>query len=163
MKRYFFIISFSLALFACKQEKPGGPPHPAGHTACHCGSGPAQVLPSVPLSTLQMLFTECDHVDYIFYDLPMSMSVDEKPSIQNALRFIAEDPASIRPECKATGRVSYHVKGNIILEADFYFSNNCTYFIFYRGKEKAYGNLMTENGVVYFKNLIEKGLKAGQQ
>jgi hypothetical protein len=146
-----------LTLAACAQEKPATPP-PAPLAAA-----PAPALPSIPLEMVQKLWNECTHVDYIFYELPMSMSLDEKASIQYAVRHISDRPAPNRPDCKATGRVTYLIGGDIFLEADFYFAETCTYFVFYQNKQKAYANLMTEEGIGYFKNQIQQGLQLRQQ
>lgn len=120
-------------------------------------------MSSVPLETMQKLWNECDHVDYIFYDLPISMSLDEKASIQYSVRHVADEAAPLKPECKPAGRVSYHIKGNIALEGDFYFSNGCTYFVFFKDNKKAYANYMTDDAIQYFNNNIQQAQQMRQQ
>ncbi len=91
------------------------------------------------------------------------MSLSDKPSIQLAVRHVAESPAPLKPECKATGRVSYQIKGDIVLEGDFYFSTGCTYFVFEKDRVKTYANFMTNEGVEYFNNQIKQAVQMQQQ
>jgi hypothetical protein len=161
MKQTFFLFLFLLALAACNQDKPAAPaaqPAPAPAPVA-----PAPTLPSVSLDLLESIWKEGTQVDYIFYNYPFTMSVTEKPSIQHSVRHIAESPAPLKPECKATGRVSYQIKGNIVLEGDFYFSNGCTYFVFEKNRVKSYANFMTDEGVTYFNNQIQQAIKMQQQ
>ncbi|MCP3928676.1 MAG: hypothetical protein GY705_06195 [Bacteroidetes bacterium] len=109
------------------------------------------LYPSIPLETLQMLWQKCDYMDYVFYNMPFSMSLNEKKSIQSALRHISATPARINANCSSIGNVSYHVDGDIILEADFHFGQDCTYLVFYNeNKEKAFANELTNEAVDFF-------------
>lgn len=116
-----------------------------------------EFLPSVPVEKLEYLWTNCDYVDYVFYELPISMSLDTKNSIQYVLSHIAENPASLRPDCKPIGRIFYQVEGENYLEADLYFSNGgCTYFVFLEDGKPKYGNYMTEDGAKYMNNNLSQ-------
>ncbi|MEK7254108.1 MAG: hypothetical protein AAB316_05140 [Bacteroidota bacterium] len=162
MKCHLLVIASFLLLFACQQEKQAASQAPPAATQAPVAA-PAPALPSLPVATIEKLFNECDHIDYVFYELPISMSLDEKPSIQNALRFISDTPASRRPDCKGIGRILYHVKGDIALEGEIFFSGNCTYFIFLEKGKPTYGNLMTEDGVKNFQGIIERGMNLSKQ
>ena len=37
-----------------------------------------EFLPSVPIEKLEYLWANCDYVDYVFFELPISMSLDQK-------------------------------------------------------------------------------------
>lgn len=111
--------------------------------------------PSVPLETLEMLWEKCDFVDYIFYEHSFSLSQSEKFSIQKSLQHIAEELPDIKPECKPTGRIFYQVDGQNVLEADFFFSPGCLYFLFYKDGKKAYANSMTPEGFQFFQNIFQ--------
>jgi hypothetical protein len=93
----------------------------------------------------------------------MSMSLDEKTSIQYAIRYIAEDPAILKTECQPAGHVIYQINGNIALEGDFYFSSGCTYFVFMEKQKPVYANFMTDEGIKYFNNQIQQGLQLRQK
>lgn len=114
---------------------------------------PVQMLPSLPLETAQMLYEKCDYVDYVFYELPISMSLYEKPSIQAAVRHISAAPAGLDPRCKPIGRIFFQIEGENVLQGDIYFTPGCTYFIFLdeQGKPQ-YGNQMTDECIQYLNN-----------
>ena len=119
-------------------------------------------LPSVPLDLLEKIWAEGTQVDYIFYNYPFTMSLSDKPSIQYAVRHVAESPAALKPECKAMGRVTYQIKGEILLDGDFYFSTGCTYFVFEKNRVKTYANYMTDEGIQYFNNQIKQAIEMQQ-
>lgn len=124
---------------------------------------PAPTLPSVPLALLEKIYNEGTQADYIFYNYPFTLSLTEKGSIQYSTRHIAEEPAPLKPECKAAGRITYQISGDIVLEGDFYFSTGCTYFVFYEKQEKKYANYMTDEGIKYFNEQIKQALKLREQ
>jgi hypothetical protein len=154
MSRFFFLCSLSLVLMtncnnnsdsAGKSSDTTPPPPPLAAT-----------LPSIPLETMQMLWEKCDYVDYLFYELPISMSLNEQTSIRYALRQVAADPAPLKPECKPIGRVFFQVKGENAAEADIFFTTGCTYFVFYVDGKKTYSNYMTEEGIQHLNNTLMK-------
>ena len=124
---------------------------------------PKATLPSIPLSLLEKIFNEATQVDYIFYNYPFTFSKTEKPSIQYSTRAIAEDPAPLLPECRATGRITYLIQGEIALEGDFFFTPGCTYFVFYENQEKKYANYMTDEGIKDLNDQIQQALKLREQ
>jgi hypothetical protein len=148
----------------CQQSKPAeqktdspASETPAAETPV-ATQAPAATLPSVPIEIVQKLWNECTQVDYIFYNYPFTVSLDEKSSIQHSVRHIAETPAPLKPECQATGRVTYQISGDIVLEGNFHFSEACTYFVFYKNQEKVYANFMMPEAVEFFNNQIKQGM-----
>ena len=116
---YFFVL---VILFGCSDQQPSTKQAPTTNAT---PAAPATFpLPSIPIEVVQKLWNECTSIDYLFYDLPMSMSLTEQKSIQFAIRHISDSPAPDRPDCKPTGRLTYQIKGDIYLEADFYFTKN---------------------------------------
>ena len=139
-------LSAVLLTTACKQGGETGA-EAAAPAAAPAGPAQAAQLPSIPLSLLENIFMNATQVDYIFYYYPFTVSLTEKPSIQSSVRHIAEAPAAQKPECKPAGRITYQIKGEIVLEGDFYFSNGCTYFVFYEKQQMKYSNMMTDEGI----------------
>jgi hypothetical protein len=160
MKQRIMLFLFALAFAACNQDKPAAAPPPP---AAPPPAAPAATLPSVPLELLEKLWSEGTQVDYIFYNYPFTMSLSDKPSIQHAVRHVAEQPAPLKSECKAMGRVTYQIRGDIVLEGDFYFSTGCTYFVFEKNRVKTYANYMTDDGIKYFNEQIKNAMKMQQQ
>jgi hypothetical protein len=158
MKQAFFLLITVMILAACNQDKPATPgatvPPPAA---------PAPTLPSVPIELVKKLWDEGTQVDYIFYDYPFTMSLSEKPAVQNAVRHIAETTSPLKPECKPMGRVTYQIKGEIVLEGEYFFSLGCTYFVFEKNRVKTYANMMTDEAIMYFNAQIQQAVKMSQQ
>ncbi|MCR9285921.1 MAG: hypothetical protein NXI23_00880 [Bacteroidetes bacterium] len=120
-------------------------------------SAATAALPGLPLETIQYLWENCDYIDFLFYELPISMSLNEKSSIQYALRHISADAARLDPNCRAIGRVFYQVKGENFLEADIFFQQGCTYFKFLKDNKPVFANYMTDDGIKYMNENIERG------
>lgn len=158
MKKAFFGLLTTLLMAACGPDKPAMPPQQAPPPPA-----PAATLPSVPLELLEKIWQEGTQVDYIFYNDPFTMSLTDKPSIQYAVRHVAEQPAPLLPNCKPKGRVTYQIKGDIVLEGDFYFSTGCTYFVFEKDRVKTYANYMTDDGIKYFTEQIKQAMDMQQK
>lgn len=118
-----------------------------------------ETLPSIELSMLENLWAKCDFIDYVYYELPISASLDNQNSIRTAISHIAENPAGKLPGCKAIGRVFYQIDGENVLQGDIYFSNGCTYFIWLDKKSKPYaGNMMMESGIQFFTSNVNAAM-----
>lgn len=121
--------------------------------------------PAYPQNKLEYLFNQSDYIDYVFYELPMSMSLNEKGSVQYAISHVSTTPAQINPNCKSLGRIFYQLKGENIAEAEIVFNapEQCSYFIFYENGKKAYANQMTEDGIKYLQQNIMNAVKGMQK
>ncbi|MCB0644498.1 MAG: hypothetical protein KDC44_22795 [Phaeodactylibacter sp.] len=160
--RILFLLTFGLVLMSCGNNTPADARQEAADAAATATAEPKATLPSLPIVTLEYLWKSCDFVDYVFYELPVSMSLDNKKTIQYVLSHIAEDPAPLRPECKSIGRIFYQVEGENVLEADMYFSEGCTYLVFLEDGKAKYANYMTKDGVDYLNNNFQQVNKMTQ-
>lgn len=96
-----------------------------------------------------------DHIDYIFYDLPLSINQDGKPNVLRDLSYLSTTAVEGIPEgCKPMARKIYLGQGNIITEADLFFMDGCYLQIFYKEQEPIYGNLLTAQGAQYYGNMM---------
>lgn len=112
-------------------------------------------LPALPQDQLQKLYSEVTYIDYIFYDLPFSISQDDKPSINSNLQLISfEKLGSITTECKSIGREFFHIDGNIAYEADIYFQEGCYGYVFLKDEKPIYANKISESGMKFYSNII---------
>lgn len=116
----------------------------------------AMSLPSIPEEELKTLFMECDYVDYIFYELPVSMSYDNKQAIQSALQFVSQNADVPTSGCKAMGRMIFQKEGNQIMEAELFVSPSCGHYVWYRDGKKAYANMMTNTGQGHYMGIINQ-------
>lgn len=120
------------------------------------------ILPSLPDQEMALLYNQCDFIDYIFIDLPFSLSQNEKSSIQQNVMFIENNPVKERKAaCKPMARKFFKVKGNIVWEADVYAMEPCFYFVFYKDNKPVYANTMSVNGKKFYNNLIQQAADMG--
>jgi len=119
----------------------------------------ADMLPSIELSVLENLWENCDFIDYVYYELPISASLDNQNSIRSSIQHIAEQPAGKINGCKAIGRVFYQIEGENVLQGDIYFSRGCTYFLWLDNKGKYFaGNLMMDSALKFFASNIQAAM-----
>ncbi len=112
--------------------------------------------PSVPKATMEMLWEKCTHIDYIFTDLPYSISVDDNQQSRAMLLHISTNPAVVDNNCPLTANVVYLASGEIVLEANLYYNkaNQCKYMVFLENGQPKYANYLTPDGLSYFDKLI---------
>ena len=147
-------------LFSCQS---GQKEQKAGQAAAKPPAG-EKLYPSIPLDTLQMLWDQCDYIDYVFYYQDFTVSQNQQADIQNAIRYISEAAPEILPGCQPIGRIFYQVRGDNRLEAELHFSQGCTYFIFYENGKKAYANAIMPAGIQFINQIMSAGASppAGQ-
>ncbi len=157
MLKFIYSLFFVLCLTACgsndaANQETNNPPSTPEQTV----PGPAgdALYPSITMEEMQNMWNNTTSIDYLFYELPISMNMVERPAIESTLRQISDKPARIDPSCKAMGRVFFQNKGEAVAEADFYFTPKCTYFIFMENQKPVKSNQMTAEGVKFFQNII---------
>jgi len=164
IRTFFAAITLLVGFAACQNQdtqtnEATSQPDTAAPSTVSTAPPPQPTLPSIPLETVEYLWANCDYVDYVFYELPISMSLDNQRSVQYVLQHISDAPAPLLPECKPIGRIFYQVKGENVLMADLYFSQGCTYFVFLENDKPKYANYMTEKGVAYLNDNFKQAQK----
>ena len=135
------------------------------HFLCvSCGSSGEKKVPSEPqfiypqmsIQEQSYLFENVDGIDYIFNDLPFSLSQADKPSIQTNIAGISRNGVTAI-DCKPLGRIFYQFNGDIILEADIYFkAPACYFYIFIEEGKEIYANQMTPENVNFFNGFLKQ-------
>lgn len=122
-------------------------------------------LPSVTAEELKVLWDNCNQVDYLYYELPISSNLDDQYSIQQSLRHVSDAPVplGVKNSCKPIGRIFYKQDGEDLMEAEIYFSAGCTFFVFFKDGKPASSNLMTDAGVKHYNQIIQKALSLQPQ
>ncbi len=147
-------LALGLCLISCAQggDSPEDVPSAATGPA---KAAPAAAYNSVPADTIQMLFQECDYIDYVFYYTNFSVSQNTPSDIQTALSYISADVPEVLPQCKPVGHIFYQVRGENRAEADLYFDNTCIYMMFYEDGKPAYANKLMPAGIAFFNQLFQ--------
>jgi len=121
-------------------------------------------VPGLPQSDMKNLYDNATYVDYIFYNLPFSLSQDNKPSIHANLALISPEPlGSIPASCKPIGREFFQVAGEVAYEADLYFQEGCYGYVFIKDKKPLYANKISSEGIKFYGNLINQANQTRNQ
>jgi len=114
-------------------------------------------LEVIPFEQLKYLFDNCDQVDYIFNELPISMALSEKPAIQNNISFVSPDLVTNVPaNCMPLGRQIFYYQAEIIIEADLYFEGPCAFLVFMENEKPKYANMLSKEGINFYNNVFSQ-------
>lgn len=170
MKHSILGIVLILSLFSCKPEtnnvktNADTPAAPAiAQSAPQPSSGTSTQAPyqSVTSDIMKDLYENCQLIDYIFHKLPFSMNQSEKSGIQSTITHVSPVAQEyITPGCEPIARQFFQVKGDITLEADIYFSDNCKFFVFFKDGKAFAANKMSPSGIEFYGNIIKQALNA---
>jgi hypothetical protein len=118
---------------------------------------------SIPQDLVMKVWNEVDMLDYIFHDLPFSMSQNDQASIRTNVTYIGKDAQpDIPTDCRPIARQFYQTEGDIFLEADIYFDAKCKFYVFFIEGKPRYANKMSPEGVSFFQTMIKQALNASQ-
>ncbi len=109
--------------------------------------------PSIPYEIVENIAAKADHLDVIFYNLPISMSRDGNPDVQQMLTHISDQVPTQVAKCPAIGRVFFQGEGKTLAEADIFLGEGCNYYLFYKDGKPAYANLLLPEGIKLYENI----------
>lgn len=115
-------------------------------------------LPSMAPKDFNYLIKNCDYIDYIFYDLPISISQSEKNAIMTNVNFMSQETVgTVSIACKPMGRKFYHVNGEIVMEANVYLDpvNGCYFYEFLENEKPISANKISKDGVNFYANVFK--------
>jgi len=103
------------------------------------------------------LLKNADHIDYIFTVIPLSMNQEGQSSVYQDVRYLSNTPLDgIISGCEPLARKIYLGNGEIIVEADLYFSNGCMFQVFISDEKPLFGNFLSQEGIGFYGNLMEQ-------
>lgn len=152
MRIFIFVTPLILLLNACGDK----PAHKSTAALTEINNQQIVIgLPPMPVDVYNQLFDNCDNIDYIFHELPISVSQDEKAAAQQTIGFIGEGPFKTRDAtCKPIARKFFKFQGQEMLAADVYFSDKCKGYIFFKDNKPVYANQISASGVNFYNNII---------
>ncbi len=163
LKILIIFFSFSGLILSCKNESGGKQANNDQQEikTLATSTNSEDKFYTIPQSIIMEVWNEADLLDYIFHDLPFSMSQDQQASIRTNVTYIAQEAqASIPAGCKPIGKQFFAKQGNIFLEADIYFDDNCRFYVFFQNEKAVYANKMSPAGVNFFNAMISQALNA---
>jgi len=106
-------------------------------------------------NTMNMMLEKGDHIDYIFNSIPLSMNQDGRAAFYQEMRYVSNQAVAGIPEnCKPMARKVYLGAGEIIMESDLYFTNDCAFQIFILDEKPLFGNTLSQEGITFYTNLM---------
>lgn len=120
-------------------------------------SGPS--VPGLPQEIYTKLLDSCTYIDYIFHNLPFSLSQDSDADINLNIMFIdiTKPVGQLDQSCKPAARKFFQIKGKIVYDVDVYLSDKCNYYVFLdKDGKPVYANQMTETGRNFYNNIIKQ-------
>ncbi|MEL7021799.1 MAG: hypothetical protein AAGK47_09330 [Bacteroidota bacterium] len=169
MYKLLFALGLLCCLYACGEDNtssattpettPTTQTTPTQTQQANMPMGGTPLYPAMSSEKATRLFRMTDYMDYVFYDLPFSMSHDKEADIKNAISYIGAIPTTTAmPQCPSIGRIFYQSKGEIIGEAEFHFNSEsrCHYLVFLEDGKPKYSNLLTEIGVRNYTDIFAK-------
>lgn len=114
------------------------------------------IYPVLPIQQQSYLFENVESIDYIFQDLPFSLSQSEKPSIQTKIAGISQNGVKANG-CSPIARMFFQIKGEILFEADVYFTPpDCHYYVFLENGKALYANQMGEQNINFYLQFLKQ-------
>jgi len=109
----------------------------------------------LPKHIYDQIYKYADYLDIIFEDLDISMSQEDNASIRSFLKNInIKRTPAVKSSCKPMGHVVFIKKGKPIIEADFFHSPGCYYFLFFDEMGKPlFANSMSDTGISFFESI----------
>lgn len=99
---------------------------------------------------LEALAPRITNVDYIFHQLPISMSLTESNTIQTVMAHLSgPGPVPMNHGCKPIGRIFYVAQGETVLTGDLYFSGECRFVVFVEEEKPLFAVRLHEAGVAF--------------
>ncbi|MEZ4910801.1 MAG: hypothetical protein R2774_08055 [Saprospiraceae bacterium] len=162
MKYFVFAVTVLLFLISCKESKKTEAPI-ANKSDQIVEYGPE--VPGITEEVMINLLNHCTYIDYIFKDLPFSVSQGEDPSIDQNIRFIdiTKPVGRIPKHCKPIARKFFQINGEIVYDADLYFSKDCTFYVFVDKQNKPlFANYLTTAGIDFYNKVFQQASNASK-
>lgn len=155
------LLLIGLSIISCKQEPRGVQPEPDTNTQKEVVK-PQETKISYPMidqATMTEIASKCTQVDYIFYNLPISLNQSKPEAIRKNIMFIGGAGVSGIPAgCRPMGRKFFAGDGETIIEADMYLNPElgCAFYIFHVDGKPKFANMMTQEAVNFYMNVFQQ-------
>ncbi|MEZ5033305.1 MAG: hypothetical protein R2787_18095 [Saprospiraceae bacterium] len=151
MKPIIFCLSLSLLLLSCT-EQPASTEQ--SEPTIEEQSGTRGYYVETRKDWLDSLANVVTNIDYVFYNLEISMSMTDEPAIRSAFQQMdTQNPVPLEWNCPAIGRIFYVSNGETVAIAELYFSEGCTFLRFYEYDILATAVRLNEMGVQFLRNI----------
>jgi len=121
------------------------------------------VVPRADENLVRNLFNNVDQIDYIYNSFDFSMSISEPNAIKSNIATLSGQEIGILPaNCKPVGRQMFMAKGEMLAEADLYFTPGCQFLVFVEKEKPISGSMFNEQGILFYTNVFRQAQGATQ-
>ncbi|MCF8236868.1 MAG: hypothetical protein K9I85_01820 [Saprospiraceae bacterium] len=152
MRPILFLLAVCFILFsACKdQPKAVETPEPVVEESTQ----PNGSFLATPQQWLDSIANKVTQIDYVFFNLPISLALTDPPAIRSAFaQMDAQHPVPLSWDCPSIARIFYVANGETVGISELYFSQGCTYLRFYEGNTMTTAVRLNEMGIKFLLNL----------
>ncbi len=144
MKFLFTSFVFCFLVISCKQNttKQGA-----------VSSLPGNASPFHP-SDIDQLSNTADYVDMLFYNLPVSVSQNDRPSIIQTSKFLTTEGIPNTWNVPSIGRLSFSANGKIIKELDIHWKDEAKYLTLVENKTPKGSCKISKEGIYFLNQLF---------
>ena len=115
-------------------------------------------LPPLSKEWANRLFNSTTYLDFIFYNVSYTLSMNESQSIKQFISGIGTKHVFQDKNCPSQGRIFFQEEGNVFMEADIhYIENQCAYLVFFIGNKAMFANELNDSGKEMFRNYLGSG------
>lgn len=126
---------------------------PSDNTGTSADAEASLYYPTLPAGHLDSVAALVNQIDYVFYDLPISMSTSEASSIQALLSHYESVSRIARNNaCRSIGRIFYVSQGENILSADLFFRDSCRFAVFLKDEQPLFAARINDKGTSFLIN-----------
>ena len=154
MKTLLPFLTFCIYILASCTEQPTQQQTPQiveDHSLEQTGAGTFVMTPQHWLDSLSSVVT---NIDYIFFNLDISMAMTDPPAIRSAFQQMdASTPVPLAWDCPAIGRIFYVSNGETVAISELHFAQGCTYLRFYEDDVLTTAVRLNELGIRFLQNL----------
>ncbi|MDQ3141006.1 MAG: hypothetical protein M3Q56_02040 [Bacteroidota bacterium] len=150
--KIWFAILMAFCSVGCKQNSTSN------------STGPKSTMDASPLpaETISELNKNCTSIDLISLkkEVNVSMNFDNPQAVQYVVSFITDEKGIVAPGSKPEGRVSFQKNGEIVYDADLYYSDGSNAMVWVDMQAKVLNmNKISPEGIDFFKNFLKPQVK----
>lgn len=117
----------------------------------------AKTPPALSGEELSILTNSTKVMDYIFFDLPYSINIDQPSSIFTMMSYVTVDTPVNYGGCgNPIATIMFNMQDGNQRRADLFFSNTCAYYVFYdeSGSKVTHANEINDFGKEYYNKIV---------
>ncbi len=117
----------------------------------------ANIPPPLSGEELSIITNSTTVMDYIFFELPYSINIDQPSSIFTMMSYVTVNSPSNYGGCgNPIATIMFNMQDGKQRRADLFYSSTCAYYVFYdeNGTQVTHANEINEIGKEYYNKIV---------